>query len=405
MTPTLHNDRVETSKAPLHVLIIGGGIGGLCLAQGLKKSGIKVAVYERDHSADFRGQGYRNSLNADGSRALRDCLPENLFHLCVATSIKSATRMVFLDHQLNQKFVKPILPLPADSFFGVHRLTLREILLAGLEDTVHFGKTFERFEQLDDEKIRAFFTDGTFATGDLLVGADGTHSVVRDLIVPDARIDTLDYAIYGKTPILPDMLEWVPEILVDGFVRIVSLEGTGMGLATCRQVESAASALAKFDPTPHLTDVPGYFSWTLSLPEAFRNADGPALHQLARTMVKGWHPALLQLIDEADIPATFPVRITSARPVKPWHTPNVTLLGDAIHTMSPGRGEGANTALRDAALLRHALVEAEARGIPFVQAKIHYETTMLHYGFEAVAKSLEHPFAFSANRGEADQQH
>jgi 2-polyprenyl-6-methoxyphenol hydroxylase-like FAD-dependent oxidoreductase len=137
----------------------------------------------------------------------------------------------------------------------------------------------------------------------------------------------------------------------------------------------------------------------LSLPVAFRDADGPTLHHLARNMVKEWHPALRRLIDEADIPATFPVRISSARPVKPWHTPNVTLLGDAIHTMSPGRGEGANTALRDAVLLRHALVEAAALRIPLDQAKMHYETAMLQYGFEAVANSLEHPFALSANRG------
>jgi hypothetical protein len=66
--------------------------------------------------------------------------------------------MVFLDHQLNQKFAKPIPPLPDDSFFGVNRLTLREILLAGLEEIVHFGKTFERFEQLDDGRVRAYFT-------------------------------------------------------------------------------------------------------------------------------------------------------------------------------------------------------------------------------------------------------
>ena len=47
---------------PLHVLVIGGGLGGLCLAQGLKKSGISVAVYERDRTAQFRSQGYRISL-------------------------------------------------------------------------------------------------------------------------------------------------------------------------------------------------------------------------------------------------------------------------------------------------------------------------------------------------------
>ncbi len=42
-----------------NVVIVGGGIGGLCLAQGLKQAGISVALYERDASADFRGQGYR----------------------------------------------------------------------------------------------------------------------------------------------------------------------------------------------------------------------------------------------------------------------------------------------------------------------------------------------------------
>jgi 2-polyprenyl-6-methoxyphenol hydroxylase-like FAD-dependent oxidoreductase len=42
----MQKDHLETTKAPFHVLIIGGGVGGLCLAQGLKQSGISVAVYE-----------------------------------------------------------------------------------------------------------------------------------------------------------------------------------------------------------------------------------------------------------------------------------------------------------------------------------------------------------------------
>ena len=305
----MRGDRLETVKSPLHVLIIGGGLGGLCLAQGLKKSGISVAVYERESSAQFRNQGYRISIKKEGSQALRDCLPEHLFQLCVATAIKTATRLVFLDQQLHLQFAKP-LPhpsIPDEEGFGVNRLTLREILLAGLEGMVHFGKTCERFDQVEGGQVRASFADGTAATGDLLVGADGTHSVISALIVPDARIDTLHYAIYGKTPIRSDTLQWVPEILVDSFNRIASPEGTGMSVATCRQVESAATATAKFAPALHLTDIPGYFSWTLSLTEAWQDADGPTLHQHARSLVKGWHPALRRLIDEADIPATFPV--------------------------------------------------------------------------------------------------
>lgn len=392
----MYTHRSKVAKAPLHVLIIGAGIGGLCLAQGLKKSGISVTVYERDSSAHVRNQGYRISLKEEGTRALRDCLPEHLFQLCVATAIKPATRMIFLDHQLNQKFARPIEPLPDDVFFGVNRLTLREILLAGLEGVVHFGKTFCRFDQSDDGKVRALFADGKEARGDLLVGADGTHSVVRDLIVPDATIDDLGRTIYGKTPITTDTLEWVPDALVDSFNRMTGPDGVSMAVATCRKRESYTSAVARFAPELHLTEIPDYFSWTLSrADEQYRDEGGPALHQRAYSMLKGWPPSVRRIVEEAEDSATFLVTLHSARPVKSWQTPNVTLLGDAIHTMSPGRGEGANTALRDAQLLRQQLADVVLAGVPLHQAKTQYETAMLRYGFEAVANSLSKPFAAS----------
>lgn len=392
---------METILSPFHVLIVGGGIGGLCLAQGLKKSGISVTVYERDRSAQFRHQGYRISMKEEGSQALRECLPEPLFKLCVATAIRTATRLVVLDQQLQVKFSRPLPhpPIPDETGFGVNRLTLREILLAGLEDIVHFGKTCERFEQVGNGQARACFTDGTTATGDLLVGADGTNSVIRRLIVPEARTDILDYAVYGKTPIQPETLDWIPDLLVDGFVRIVDPEGTGMGVATCRPVETAASARALFAPTLQLTDIPEYFSWTLSLGEALRDADSPTLYQYARSLVNAWHPALRRLVEEADIPTIFPVWISSAQPVQPWHIPNVTLLGDAIHTMSPGRGEGANVALRDAALLRSLLVDVAANKTELSQATAAYEREMLRYGFEAVFNARYKPYLASANQG------
>ena len=53
----------------MHVLIIGGGIGGLCLAQGLRRRGVSVAVYERDRTPDVRLQGYRLSIEPPGSAA------------------------------------------------------------------------------------------------------------------------------------------------------------------------------------------------------------------------------------------------------------------------------------------------------------------------------------------------
>jgi 2-polyprenyl-6-methoxyphenol hydroxylase-like FAD-dependent oxidoreductase len=405
----MSNGRSTTSGRPPHVLVIGGGIGGLCLAQGLKKSGISVAVYERDRSVRFRGQGYRISIKEQGGSALRDCLPENLSQLCIATSIKTATRMAFLDHQLNQAFAKPLPPAePTGTSFGVNRLTLREILLAGLDDIVHFGSTFRRLDQVGDGQVRAWFADGTSATGDLLVGADGTDSVVRGQVVPDAKLDGLGSFIYGRTPIRSGTLSWVPEILVDSFNRINGPGGVGMSVATCRKRASLSAATARLAPGVRLTETPDYLAWMLSGgPVAAPSGaaalapgrDGAALHRLARGLLEGWHPALQRIVDEADVPATFLVDLRSARPVRRWHTTNVTLMGDAIHTMSPGRGEGANTALRDAQLLRRKLVEVAANRVMLAQAKAEYETAMLGYGFEAVADSLGKPFIPRARPG------
>jgi 2-polyprenyl-6-methoxyphenol hydroxylase-like FAD-dependent oxidoreductase len=391
----MSDDRLATASVPLHVLIIGGGIAGLCLAQGLKQSGISVAVYERDSSARFKGQGYRIGIKQDGSRALRECLPAHLFELAVATSIRSAMRMVVLDHQLHQRFMKP-LPHDGreDSRFGVDRFTLRQILLAGLDGIVRFGKTCQRFDQVEDGKVRARFADGTSATGDLLVGADGTGSVVRGLLVPDARIDDLHAAIYGKTPIMPCTLAWVPEALVGTFNNLHGPDGVAMAVATCTKRQSLAAATARLAPALRLVETPDYLSWTLGpLSDEFRGADGPTLHRLAQRMLQDWHPAVRRIVEEADVAATFTVTIRSARPVERWQVANVTLLGDAVHTMSPGRGDGANVALRDAALLRRRLVDAVTNGVPLAQSKAAYEAEMLRYGFEAVADSLSKPFA------------
>jgi 2-polyprenyl-6-methoxyphenol hydroxylase-like FAD-dependent oxidoreductase len=109
-------------------------------------------------------------------------------------------------------------------------------------------------------------------------------------------------------------------------------------------------------------------------------------------VTKDWHPSLRRLIDEAEIAATFPVMLRSSEPVKPSRTRNITLLGDAIHTMTPGRGEGANTALRDAELLCEKLVDVAKKGTSLPQAKSEYEREMLRYGFEAVSNSLNRPF-------------
>lgn len=84
------------------------------------------------------------------------------------------------------------------------------------------------------------------------------------------------------------------------------------------------------------------------------------------------------------------VKVRTSVPLKPWTSSNVTLLGDAVHTMTPGRGAGANTALRDAALLGHMLVAADRGQKPLIDAIHDYEAEMLRYSTEAVQESRKH---------------
>ncbi len=383
----------------MHVIVIGAGLGGLTLAQGLRRAGVSVSVHERDPDPTSlppsRLQGYRITIKAGGARALRACLPEHLFRLAVATSIRNARTMAFTDEHLVPTFVKPVPPVePGLDGFGVNRLTLREILLAGLDDVVHFGQSFDHYESTVDGGVRAVFTDGATVEGDLLVGADGTGSVVRRQLVPDAVVDELECAAYGRTPITAGTLEWLPDVLTESFNRITGPGGTAMAVATCRTLEPTAAAAARLAPGVHLTDVPGYLAWMVTLPDdGLRRADPSTVHRAARALVEGWHPATGRIIDEADVAATFPVVITSAQPVEPWTEPAVTLLGDAIHTMSPGRGEGGNVALWDSSLLCGLLTSVAAGRLSLAAAKGQYEAQMLEHGFEQVRQSRHHPFA------------
>lgn len=205
---TAHPDRSSIRnavQAPLHVVIIGGGIGGLTLAQGLKKSGVSAAVYERDRTRTDRVQGYRVHINPTGSLALHECLPAPLFDAFARTCGKPVEGIRFVTEQM-----KALLALDGRNapprFRGegvaqhrsVSRITLRQVLLSGLEDAVQFGKTFVRYEENALGRIVAHFEDGSTAEGDVLVAADGGGSRVRRQLLPRAeRIDHRRYCRKG----------------------------------------------------------------------------------------------------------------------------------------------------------------------------------------------------------------
>jgi 2-polyprenyl-6-methoxyphenol hydroxylase-like FAD-dependent oxidoreductase len=199
------------SQSSLRFIVIGAGLGGLCLAQGLRKAGVDVAVYERDAGLTIRMQGHRIHIDSRGEQALRQCLPPSLYELFLATRgqpSKGITVFRIVDGHLQESSTQPFPESGNDEFItagsAVDRLTLRQILLAGLDDITHFNKTFARYEQQEDGQVCAYFTDGTTACADVLVGACGVGSHIRQQFLPHAQVLDTDMRWLGGKTFLTD---------------------------------------------------------------------------------------------------------------------------------------------------------------------------------------------------------
>jgi len=292
----------------LRVAVAGGGLGGLCLAQGLLQAGADVTVYERNASlADRR-----------------------------LTVVSEKLRVL---HEQVSAYPAADPYAPAILSTSVNRLTFREVLAAGLDGRIAFGHELSGYET-EAGGVRLHFADGQSADADVLVGADGVNSAVRRQYLPAAEpADSGEWCIYGKTP-----LRGQAALPMDGFTAVVG------------------GRITALDPA--------------------------GLHALSAELIRTWHPDLRALHAEADIGQTFGVRVRTSPPVPAWPPSRVTVLGDAIHAMSPGRGSGANTALQDAALLSRTLAGGAVGGA-LVAAIGDYERQMREYGYAAVATSSQ----------------
>jgi 2-polyprenyl-6-methoxyphenol hydroxylase-like FAD-dependent oxidoreductase len=397
----------------LRVAVAGAGLGGLCLAQGLARAGLDVQVYERDSGLDARGQGYRLHLDARAGLSLEKCLPARLFRLFLSTTGRPGRKVTVLSAHLRVLHETQAGPErdpdnPATLSTSVDRGTLREILAAGLADRIHYGHELTGYDQEADAETDAVtlrFADGTTERADVLVGADGVGSVVRRTLLPDARIvDTGSRVIYGRTPLDAAARRLVPPAVYDGFTAIIGGHvGLATGLVEFRSPPpDAAAAIA---PAVLLSPAGDYLMWAVSarhdrLPASdaeLAGADPATLHAAACRAIRSWHPDLRALLAMASVEQTFFIRIRSSQRVPAWSPSRVTLLGDAIHAMSPARGSGANTALLDAANLCAALTGTLAGSTPakitgggdLVEAIGGYEERMRDYGFAAVEASRQ----------------
>lgn len=389
-----------------HVLIIGGGIGGLCLAQGLQRSGINATVYERDRAITDRLQGYRVHISPQGSRALYDCLPSELFKTFAATCGRPPSALRILTERMQTLISVGGFSEPGgdavEQHRSVSRITLRQVLLAGLGESVRFGKTFVRYEMHGD-RVVAVFEDGSRAEGDVLVAADGGGSRVRRQYLPHAeRIDTGVAAIGGKVFLDAETRRHIPEPLRDT-LALVSGPG-GRGLFVAPQEFAHTAPVNGIGGAESAVDAGGgnlfdntrsYLMWAFGAQRrvmGLNAEDAPCAETLRGIALAGmadWDAGYRDLVRLTDPDTLSLLTIRTSRPVDPWRTSRITLLGDAIHCMTPYRGIGANIALRDAALLCRQLVRAAHGEAALLDAIAEYERAMRRYGFAAVRGSLE----------------
>ncbi|GAA3586319.1 FAD-dependent monooxygenase [Amycolatopsis ultiminotia] len=395
------------SETP-HVIVIGAGTGGMCFAHGLKRAGIRVSVYEADRTRKDGLYGYRVGIDPHGTRALQACLPPELFETFLATCARQPRYFSMLTEKDKEIFTLDLPPdaNQIDSEKSVSRMTLRQVLLTGLEDVVEFGKRFTHYEKHDDGRVTAYFQDGTSATGDMLVAADGPGSRVRRQYLPHAELVPAGViSVAGKVAIDERTRHLLSERVFYGLSLVFAPKGffnifhvmefpwnkdgkakEGIGGNEKELIENWPGML--YDNTQDYINW-GFAAATDKYPKDILKVRGQELMDLILGMTEDWHPNYRELIRLTDPSTCFPINIMTSKPIPLWEPTNITLIGDAIHTMTPGRGVGANTALRDAALLAKNLTAVRDGEMKLMEAIHDYEAQMVEYGFAAVKDSLK----------------
>jgi 2-polyprenyl-6-methoxyphenol hydroxylase-like FAD-dependent oxidoreductase len=388
---------------PLHVLIAGAGLSGLALAHGLIKDGHTCQVFERD--PDFtRKTGYMLHMNSFGGEALRRCLPEDLYELYLETSRRTPVRResIVLTDQLHELSSQPHLGPPNEGprpHTGVHRRTLRQIMLTRLDDSLRTSAAVVSYEETATG-VRVQLSDGSTAEGDLLVGADGIRSTVRRQRLPE--IEVVDSGIrgigvYGRTLLTPQLLAEIPDVLLQGVIIAADRTGSRVLLGGFQPRQVVATAPAGIAPDVRLDPVEDYLMVSCSVapgtvvPPAAEWTPSTAaeLRDSMLRAIDGWHPALRAIVANIELESVFAIPFGYLEPGAQWNPSRVTVVGDAAHAMLPTLGMGANLALNDARMLLDRIAAAQGAG-DLVTAVGGYEHDMRELVYPFMQMTMDH---------------
>ena len=344
-----HPPKADTENLP-HVAIIGGGIGGVALAVACLHRGIPFTLYERDSSFNERSQGYGLTLQ-QASNAIAGFGIFSLKAGLISTRhVVHTTDGNIIGEWGIRKWVesdkrKP----PTKTNVHIARQALRLALMEQLvgANTVQWNHQFLNYKATENNKIELNFTvNGTpkSTTADLVVGADGIRSAVRQQLIGDTA-----------TP-----LRYLDCIVILGICPLSALQGIESDLLDAATVFQTANGNERIYIMPFNKDS---VMWQLSFPmleneaKALSAQGTKALKEEAIRRTQ-WHHPIPQIVAatlEAQV-SGYPVYDRALMQVDLLaQSEHVTLIGDAAHPMSPFKGQGANQALLDALSLARGI--------------------------------------------------
>jgi 2-polyprenyl-6-methoxyphenol hydroxylase-like FAD-dependent oxidoreductase len=317
----------------LRIAVIGAGIGGLAVAATLRSVGVDVQVYEQ--ASKFARVGAGIQMMPNSMKVLRSIgreLEDRLRQIAFAPRSH-------LNREWDSGSVSNELPMPEQRYGApylcMHRAELHAALAAAVPaESIQLGKRLQRLDQ-ETDGVRLTFGDATSVRADAVVGADGVHSTVRELLngpeEPIHRGRVAYRAVFPSTllngrELGPSRTKWW------GIDRHIVIYYT----------------TAQRDEVYFVTSVAEPVEWLT--PESW-SATGDVAQ--VREAFSGFH-ADVQAVLEA-CPACHKWAILEREPLPRWSQGRVTLLGDACHPMTPYMAQGAATAIEDAAVLARCL--------------------------------------------------
>jgi len=311
----------------MKIIIIGAGISGLTLALACQKAGMEVKIYE--NAKKLRNIGGGLLLWPHGTRylewlGLSDCLQPYRVPVKRCNIVGTEGQTIFSEDYA------AFYALLGGQILPIDRSLLQQALVAKLpENILVTGKQCINIKTGPDA-AEVTFADGTTDSADLVIGADGIHSTVRNIINNKSELEYTNYCWWGGIIEQKD----VPGLPADEvFVAI------GIG------------KMCIVWPT-HGEKFMWYLPVKMTAAELAREGNGWSQLQ---DICAGWHPEVEKIINAPGSTQRFHLPIYTLPPQQHWSSARVTLIGDAAHAIGPILGQGANLAIEDVFVLLHCL--------------------------------------------------